>query len=440
MNRHTLFAIVASASVLTSGIATAQPLTYQELLARIPEHSPDARAAQARVAAAEGELSKVWSAWKPSITLGGQVQYSTQQVELDFGSLLGGLATSVGADPSTLDLPPATIIQPHWAVAGVATVRQLLFDPSAWHGPSIARAALKAQGLAAEAATDELRFGAAQIYAGLQTVDALEAAARRALAVAEARIADAEVRVDAGIAAPIEVTRAQARSAEAKSQLAQIEAQRRSLQADLQVIIGSETPVEVAKAGLPKDLGQAGTGVDDRRDVAAQAAALKAAQNDETRTAWLWAPSLVFEAQGTATNVEGFAGNNFFGTATLGLSFPLYDGGARYADRDTARARLEEAQANLQASRLRAQAIIEKARAKLEEAQSRLSLAQAQLTLATQAVEQVDQLHKNGLATSLDLDDADVRRFAADRQVAERDLDVSLSRLRLHHAQGGRLL
>ena len=48
-------------------------------------------------------------------------------------------------------------------------------------------------------------------------------------------------------------------------------------------------------------------------------------------------------------------------------------------------------------------------------------------------------LHDSGLATSLDLDDADTQRFGADRQVAERALDVALSRLRLHYARGGKL-
>lgn len=440
MNRSTCRTILLFALLGMPALAQAQPLTYPELLARVPETSPQVRAAQARVAQAEGELSKVWSAWKPNLEVGGQVQYSTQEVKLDFGGLLGGLASGLGIDPATLDLPPETVIQPHWSVAGVAKLRQLLFNPSAWHGPAIARAAIQAQTLAAEATTDELKFGAAQVYAALQTLDSLEEAAQRALSAAEGRIRDAQVRVDAGIAAPIDITRAKVRAAEAQNQLAQIQAQRRSLQADLQVIIGAEAPVEVAKGDLPQNLGEQGSGPDDRRDVAARKAALSAAQHEETRTAWLWLPSLFFEAQATATNVGGFAGNHYFGTGTLGLSFPLYDGGARYANRDIAQAKVAEATAAFDEARIQALSIITKAEAKLQEAQARLILAESQLTLANQAVEQVNQLHQSGLATSLDLDDADVQRFAADRQVAERALDVALSRLRLHHARGGRLL
>lgn len=439
MTRYHLIPALAAGALLAPAVGLAEPLTYSELLARVPKSSPDVRQANARIAAAEGELSKVWSAWRPQVSLAGQLQYSTQQVELDFGQILGGLAQGFGIDPSTLDVPPPTVIQPHWSVSGVAKVRQLLFDPSAWYGPSIARAALESRALAAEAATDELLFAAAQLYAGLQAVDALESAAERALEIADKRTADAEVRVEAGLATPIDVTRAKTRAAEAKSQLAQIRAQRRSLQADLQVVIGAETPVEVASAPLPEALGPAGDGPGSRRDVAALQAAVEAATEDAERTFWLWAPSLVFEAQGTATNVEGFAGNNFFGTATLGLAFPLYDGGTRYAERDIAQARLAETRASLDKTRIRAESLITKAAAKLEEAQSRLELAQAQLELADEAVAQVDQLRESGLATSLDLDTADSQRFAADRQLAERSLDVALARLRLHHARGGRL-
>lgn len=438
VNTGTLIPVL---SIMLGGASAtaAEPLTYEALLRRVPEASPDVRQAQARIAAAEGELSRVWSAWRPQVSLSGQLQYSTQEVELDFGQIVGGLATGFGVDPSTLDLPPPTVIQPHWSVAGVATVRQLLFDPSAWKGPSIARAALQSQTLAAEATADELRFAAAQLYAGLQTVEALEAAALRALEVANKRTADAEVRVEAGLATPIEVTRARTRAAEARSQLASILAQRKNLQADLQVVIGAEAPVEVVSAPLPAQLGRAGEGAESRRDVAALKAALRAADADESRTAWLWMPSLFFEAQGTATNVGGFAGNNFFGTATLGLAFPLYDGGSRYAQRDIAQAKVEQTRAQLDATRIRAESLITKAAARLEEARSRLELARAQLELADQAVAQVDQLRQSGLATSLDLDSADVQRFAADRQLAERDLDVALARLRLHHARGGHL-
>lgn len=432
----TLWLLAMAAAPPTEG---PPPLTYEALMAQVPETSPELRAARARIAAAEGELSKVWSAWRPNLSAGGQVKYSTQSVELDFGAILGGVVTAVGGDPSTIDLPPATVIEPHWSVAGVATLRQLLFDPSAWHGPGIARAAVKAQSLAARAATDELLFAAAQLYAGLQSVDALEAAALRAVQIADARIQDAEIRVEGGLATPLDATRARTRKTEAESQLAQIRAQRRNLQADLQAILGTAAPVRVVSAPLPRDLGAPGNGPEERRDVLAREAALLAAEKEVNRTKWLWLPSLFFEAQGTATNVGGFAGNHYFGTAIVGLSLPLYDGGARYASRDIAEARALEASAALDGTRARALGLIEKAEAKLEEARSRFELAEAQLDLAQRAVEQVDSLRDNGLATSMDLDDADLRRFAADRQLAERDLDVALSRLRLHYARGGHL-
>ncbi|MEQ8978285.1 MAG: TolC family protein [Deltaproteobacteria bacterium] len=405
----------------------------------MPETSPELRKARARIAAAEGELSRVFSAWKPNLSVSGQVAYNTQLIELDFGGILGGIVTAVGGDPSTLDLPPATVIQPHWTVAGVATLRQLLFDPSAWFGPGIARASVDAQRAGADAATDELLFAAAQLYAGLQAVDALEGAAERAVRVADARIEQAEVRVESGLATPLDAIRARTRKTEANSELARIVAQRRALQADLQTILGTDHPVRVVSAPLPEDLGEPGSGVGDRRDVIAQEAAVEAAEKNAGRTKWLWLPSLFFEAQGTATNVAGFGGNHYFGVASIGLSLPLYDGGLRYAERDVAEANLAQAQASLDATRSRGLALMEKARAQLDEARARAELAEAQLDLAERAVAQVEDLRNNGLATSLDLDDADLRRFGADRQLADRRLDVALSRLRLHYAQGGRL-
>jgi outer membrane protein len=440
MNRHAILPGLLVLAVVSPHTARAEPpLTYRALLDQVAERNPNIREARARVAAAEGDLSLVWSAWRPTLEANGQVKYSTQQVELDMGQLLGGLATSFGIDPSTLDLPPPTVIEPHWSVAGVARVRQLIFDPSAWHAPGVARAAVRAQERAADATTDELLFAAAQLYAGLQAVDALEAAARRAVDSADARAKDAKVRVDAGLATPLDITRAETRKTEAESQLAQLVAQRRSLLADLQALLGAESPVAVVHEPMPADLGPAGDGPEGRSDVLARQAALEAAEKEWTRTRWLWLPSLVFEAQATATNVGGFTGNHVFGSGFIALSLPLYDGGARYARKDTAEAKAMAAQAALDGTRGQARALIEKAAAHLEGAQAQLTLAEAQLNLADQAVTQVNSLHDSGLATSLDLDDADTRRFAADRQVAERALDVALSRLRLHYARGGRL-
>lgn len=415
-----------------------EPLDYPALMALVREKNPNIEQAKARLAAAEGQLSKVWAAWHPSLTAQGQGKYVTPETVFELAPFAGMIVGVVGGDPANLPEIPDSVIQPHWSASGALVLRQLLFDPSAWWGASAARRGRKAQRLAVEATTDEVLFGAGQLYAGIQAVNALEAAARRAVKVAEDRIKEAQARVDAGLATPIDITRAQVALANNKSQVAQVLAQREALQADLQALVGARRRVVLADSPIPEDLGPAGAGPGDRHDVKATEAAVEAAREGARRTGRLWLPTVFAEGQLQATTIDGFSGDHYYAQALIGVRIPLYDG-TNWAEDDVAEAQLSEAQASLRETRARATALEQKAIATFERSKIQLELAKTQLTLATQAVDQVNRLHDNGLATSLDLEDADARKFGAERQLVERSLDVALSRLRLHYARGGSL-
>lgn len=448
---------LASAPLGAAAQETPPPaLGYRDVLELVRKNNAALAATRAGVDVADAEVAKAYTSWQPQLNAIGSVTFNSKKAELDFGGLFQPLAniantinTSVPGTVSPMDLAmlnglanaEPTVIQPHVLLAGVLALNQTLFNITALRAPDVAKAARKAAVAQVDAVEDELLFGAATLFAVTGGLKALEAASDRALAVADQRLRDAKVQLEAGTATPLVVTRAETDRTSAAVQKTTIQSRRATLLANLSAVVGADGPVDVKDERLanfvkePKE-----SDVEARASVKARKAQADAAQKAVGLYEMNWLPSVVADGQLRYTNVGGFAGDKFLATATINLVIPLYDRGQRYADTDIAQARAAQAAHALTAERRAARAYIEEALATLRSARSEVELAHAQLKLATEAVKQAEELLKNGLATSLDLADADSRRFAADQLVVQKELDLDLAALRAHYASGGRLL
>jgi outer membrane protein TolC len=177
----------------------------------------------------------------------------------------------------------------------------------------------------------------------------------------------------------------------------------------------------------------------ERATVRAAAAAASAAEKAMTLHEQAWLPTLAAEGNLRYSNVSGFGGDNFVATAALNLVIPLYDSGARYAAHDAAVAVAVRAQAERRRIELDADAAKLEADAKVESTQAELALAEARLRTAGQAVAQVESLAAAGLATDLELADADRVRFAADSALAQQRFALDVAKIQRVYARGGRL-
>lgn len=417
--------------------------SLEALLAHARAHSPVIQAERAAVDRAEGGRRQAWSVWRPQLSASGEARWFSVEAELDFADVVQGLAPGLGIDPTPFlaDLPPPTQIQPHWSAVGVLRLRQLVYDPRAWHGPALAEAgARRAEAALAQTERDVL-FGVIRIVLGLESLAALDAAAARAVDVAQQRAAEAKTLVEAGAATPLDVSRAETARIEAESQRATLAAEQARLLAELRALAGWDEPLAVAPQRVePARLMPPGSGPADRPELAARRAEVEAAERQLRATGQRWLPTVVAEGQVSYASFGGFADERLQATAFLGLQLPLYDGGARYADADVSRADVARARAGLEAQRRTLDADAVRAEAAVTAARARLELARAQLETAAATVQQVELQAREGLATSLDLQSADAQRFAADRNLAEQTLALSLSELELSRAFGGRVV
>jgi outer membrane protein TolC len=415
-------------------------VSLDALVRHAAQHSPLLAAERAAIPEARSGARRAWSAWRPDLSADGRGQWSSVEAELDFADFVRGLAPALGVDPASVigDLPPPTEIQPRWSAVGRLRVRQLVFDPRALHSVRIAAAGMDATEAAVEVAARDLWFTVARMTLGIESLDGLEAAAERALDVARRRVREAEVRIEAGIATPLDASRARTAEVEARSELEAVRAQRAQMLAELAALVGWAGELEaVVSTGLERLL-VPGEGVDQRPEVDATRARVEVAKRRLASAEQQWLPSVSLEGAATYSTFEGFAGEKLVGSAFLGIQLPLYDGGRRYADADAARARLARARAQAEATRLQLRAEARSAEASRKEAQSQLALAEARLGTADDAVGQAERLYEEGLATSLDLREADARRFAAEQALTERRLALALAELELARARGAR--
>ena len=435
-------ALALALTVLPSSALAAEipKITVERLLANAVDHSPLLRARRASVDEAFGFSRQARSAWLPQLTLVGEGRWNAVEADLDLRDIVLGLAPALGIDPTgALDsLPPPTEIQPRWVAQGVLRLRQLIFDPRAFFGPSIAAAGVEARRAAVDAARRDVLFSVLRLAVGLESLDALETAAARAVTVASERAREARVRVEAGTAIPLDESRAIAAQTEAESERQAIRAERVRLTADLKALSGWSGPLALEPIRQVGRLVEAGAGAESRPTLSEAAAAVRRADQQAKLSARLWLPSVAAEGQASYASFGGFANEKLQGTAFVSIVLPLFDP-SRYAEADIARAGAERARANLAATRARLIAEEQKARASLSAARARLDLAHAQLQAARATVDQVERRYREGEATSLDLQTADAERFGADRALAERKLAVTLADLQLARALGGQI-
>ena len=401
-------------------------VSLREALQLAAKQGPDVAAARAQAAIVEVSVERAFSAWKPDLSATGTFDHTSAPQEFDPAKL--GL-------PATI--PPLTIVASN-SRYGTLQLSQPLFTPQGLFQPGIARNGADAAVKGADEAREQVLLSVARTYLSLQGIAGLLLAAQDAEKVALRREDDARALISAGTAVEINLLRAQSDTASARSQIANLVGQRESLLPLLEALVGE--PVAPAAQGREENLGQAAEGASQpwERTFAVQSALaqVKAAQGSVTYDGFLWLPSVAGIAKGNYNSNSGFAGTTTSYDLILSVSVPLYDRGARYAQKHEDEARLQQAVANLASTRARARASWQGARANLMAAQAVLEQADAQARVAKRAQEQIDVSFRAGVATSLDLTDADNKLFQAQSQAAQARSSVDIRRAEVAAAEG----
>jgi outer membrane protein TolC len=421
------------APTATAGV---REVPLSEALAELDRQNLTLAQAQARAQAASGVVWQSASPLVPAVTASGQFLRNRDKFAIVFPPQLGPIA----------GLPAGGVtIQPLEQLSATLSVRVPLVVPTSWFDVAQARGAERAASAGAEATRLQLRAGFVQAaYAALATEEVV-VAAERALTDAAELTRSAERRVKAGTSAPLDALKARTEEVSRRSDLVRARADVDRGRLSLGVLLGREGPVRVtvpevgstpvALEGAPDEvLGR--EAVARRPELAAQRAQVEAAEA-AVRSSWMrFAPQLSATGAAYVSDIAYPTGKYDGWRATLDLTWQLWDGGFAVGKHRQTEAQAAEARAAAEAERLAVLEEVHDASRDLGVAREQVELAGQRRGLAAETAASSRRSFDAGVASSLDVIDANDRLFTADVNLAAARARVAGAIVALDRALG----
>jgi outer membrane protein TolC len=415
---------------------TLKALTLDEALAELDSQSPTLAQARSRVAEARALARQVAVPLVPTVIAAGGYTRNSADASVDLSKIpLTGLPA--GALPSG-----PLVIQPLgvWTVSG--TVRVPLLVPNAWADWAAAQRAADSVAATAESARLQLRASLAQAAWAAAAAEEIVAASERAVTVAEEHQKSAARGVTAGTEAPLSVLKAETELVKRQSDLAQARANRERSHLALGVLLGETEPLRVLLPSVAG--GEVSQQVESlvvealhaRPELVAQAAQIRAARAQITAARLRWLPQISGSGTVFAADVPYPTGKKEGWRLTLDALWPLYDGGLASGKRGQAEAALLTARAAAEAQHLSIIQEVQDSRRDVSVAGERLRLAEQQRDLATAAAASAKRTFEAGVASSLDVLDANDKSYQADVAMADARGRLGIARVALDRALG----
>jgi outer membrane protein TolC len=288
-----------------------------------------------------------------------------------------------------------------------------------------------------------LSFDAASAFLATLSQERVEEAARTRVELAGKSYAQAKSRFDSGLSSSNDVTQTELELSAAERDLTSAHAEVLRRRLDLGYFLARDVDEPLA---LPESMlaaaeaaGLAAEGKlqsppapGTRLDVAALRARAESQEELADEPSWRWVPSLSASAAQRFSNARDWAET----TIGLALTWALWDGGERNADRS-------ERLAAASATRLSAEALERSAKTEIKQAVVALQRGARVLSQATRTAEvarrngsETGELYRQGLATALAVADASSRLFSAEVELARARYDLAVGLLSLRLALG----
>ena len=411
-------------------------LTLDQALAELDSQSPTLVQARGRVADARALATQAAVPLLPTLVAAGGYTRNSADAIVDLSKLpLAGLPA--GALPSG-----PLVIQPLgvWTVSG--SLRVPLIVPNAWADWAAAQRAADSLAATAESARLQLRASLAQAAWAAAAAEEIVAASERAVTVAEEHQRSAARSVTAGTEAPLSVLKAETEVVKRQSDLAQARANCERSHLALGVLLGKTEPLRVllppiAGGETPQPVESlVAEALQARPELVAQEAQIRAARAQVTSARLRWLPQISGSGAVFAADVPYPTGKKEGWRLTLDALWPLYDGGLAGGKRDQAQADLLTARAAAEAQRLNVIQEVQDTRRDVSVAGERLRLAEQQRDLATAAAASAKRTFEAGVASSLDVLDANDKLYQADVGMADAHGRLGIARVALDRALG----
>ena len=406
-------------------------LTLSDALRGAAEGSRDLLLASTQLRLAEVDIARGWSAIKPKASVQGVLTRNDKEISF----------TVPKEDLSGLE---KRIVQSLWQQGASATIAQPLFNGQAIPGILSLYDQRDATVQQHAQLRQELLYGVARAFYSVLALQESAAVAQAQVETTQAHLEVATLRLEAKRVPQVAVTQARLDVAMAESDLAAAETALAQAKHSLAGLIGRPHDAGEFTLQRPPPPTDPLEGISDPAALLAQRGDLRArelqivAADRMVQAAWMrFVPNLDMVFSARWSEVSGFLrSDNLTWLVNFTFSWPLYDGGLRYAEIEAARLRRRQAQLELEAQRDRVTQELRAAQLELEAAATRQLRAEQVASLARENLAQVQARIDAEVATPLDLTDATQRRFGAEVEVSRRRLELELATLALAKALG----
>ncbi|MFW6369532.1 MAG: TolC family protein, partial [Myxococcota bacterium] len=325
-------------------------------------------------------------------------------------------------------------------VGGQLQLSQALVAPSLWPAIDASYLGANIAELSVETARREILFAVASIYYGAVGLREAVELQQRMLEVVRVHERDAELRVEQGTAPRVALLRARIERTQAEQDLLRTRNSYLGVLSSLATLLDREPDFDVERPAPPPPLPGGDelerSAMERRPDVAAARLSVDLAEQMRRAALYKYFPMLALTATYQVSNVKGFSGEYGTWIAGLGLSWNIFDGGLREAELREAAAQISESRNQARAARGRTRDEIRRARLDLDSARANLLKAEEQALLAAENVELVRGAYEAGVATSLEMVDANAAFRGAELARINEQLNAELAALALARAAG----
>jgi outer membrane protein TolC len=405
-----------------------QPLTLDKAVTLALERNERSLATRESEAAANARVAQARSFFLPTVNSTGTYTrraYETRRVVGD---------TEV-------------IIQRYNALSETVALSQTLFDARSLISLTAVRAQRNADVAAAVESRRQLAFEVSQAFlATLGTSQVQEASARR-FTFAGQNLEAAKARFAAGLASVNDVTRAELEYATAEVGLTQVKGEVETSLLQLGHLLDAPEAVrgplvvpEFLIEAAAAEAADAEALVDEALARRLDVSSLRWEASSRRALAKLpmlgWVPSLSASGRYSLTNEASFNNRNWNWSLGATLSWNLFDGGTRFAQRKEQRALARLADLDYQAATRQVDVQVREALVSL--ANQRASLRQVTVAheVAKKNAAETTELYRQGLASALQVADANVRLFEAEVALVQERYGLGVAFLNLEAALG----
>jgi outer membrane protein TolC len=405
-----------------------RPLTLDEAVKLALERNEIAKSNQESVVAANARVQSARSFFFPSITSTGTYTRRAYEVRRLVGD-------------------SEVVISRFNALSETLGLNLTLFDARSLSGLAAVKAQRNADVAAAAENQRQLAFEVSQAFLATLGVEQLREAAQRRLDYASQNLEAAKARNAAGLVSVNDVTRAELEFATAEVGVTQNTGSVETATLQLGYLLDAPDAVR-GRLVVPEFLIEAASAEGANAEALVEEALARrldvgslrwiaAARRQAAKAPMLgWIPSLSASGQYRLTNEAAFNNKNWNWNVGATLSWSLFDGGARFGQDKEQKALARIADLDLQAAVRRVDVDVRNALVSLDSERAALKQATAAQAVAQRNAGETSELYRQGLASALQVADANISLFDADVALVRQRFNLGVAFLNLEAALG----